>query len=136
MIPATFEELLIVPKSFQQFYRRIAEMTENNADDIVSIRHFCYVENSPVDLCRACYLSLFAKRDRRARFCEIICDSCLDLDETKRLSVQGNDVDLARYFGTVRVSSDRHFEISENDSVAVLFKELSSELLTLFADKG
>lgn len=54
--------------------------------------------------------SLFTKVNISQRSCEFEITASLDLDEAKGLAVERDNIDLAYYLHTARITSDRRFE--------------------------
>ena len=94
--------------------------SENNADNIEAIFHLAYSKNIAVNACGSDDLTLFSQVDGSRWIGKIDGAPRFDLDKTKYIAVESDQVDLAGHRGIVQISADRHFEVRSDDSVALL----------------
>lgn len=110
-------------------------MPEHDADDIISVGHVCNTKNPSIDLRRSRDLSLLAKCNSCERRSNIIYHACLHFDETKRFAIECDQVDLASYFSSVRVTANRRFKVAHYEPIAVPGEELCGELFAFCTDR-
>ncbi len=80
-------------------------------------------EHSPVGLCRANDLALFAKVDICCQRSEFVGPPGLYLDKTKDVAIEGDDIDLSGHLHALAVAADWHFEIRKDEPIAVRDKK-------------
>lgn len=96
--------------------------------------HLPNVENTSVNLSSPRDLSLLASIDGRDNWCKFIRTPGLDLDKTKRLAVESDQIDLACDRHSFAVASDRNFEICDDETVAVFEEIFGGKSLAAFAE--
>src|SRR5436190_21403426 len=102
---------------------RFGVIGHQNGNDIKAVFHVPYSKDSPVDLGGARNLSLLTGIDRGDDRRKFIRPPRFNLDETKGLAIQRDEVDLAGDLHAFAVASDRDFEICYYETV-VIFREI------------
>ena len=87
------------------------------------------IEQAPVNTRGAGDDALFAEIDVAQRACEIGGGTRLDLDETERVAIESDDVDLALDLSADIVAADGRGEVRGNDAVTLAFEKLHGEVL-------
>ncbi len=92
------------------------------------------MEHSAIDLRGASDLPLLAAIDGGDRGSEIFATAGFDLDETERVAVDSDDVDLACDSYAFRVPSDGNFEIGYDDLEAASDQMLGCDFLAAVSE--
>jgi len=134
--PGLLAEFPLGPKVFYQVDFRLRILREYDGDDVESVRHLSEPENPPVDTSGSRYLSLLPRGHARERLGEFVGESCFYFNKAKLIPIERDDIDLAGDSNAAGVPSDRNLEIGKDESVAIAFEIIRSELFARGTDVG
>lgn len=132
--PKLFPKLCFRPEIFEKLNFRARIFNKNDADDIVAKTRFLQAENFAINPRRSGNLSLLSQINRRNRRSKIVRRARFYFDETQDVSVQSNQINLARNRRAKPISANRNFKVCQNKTVIVFYQKPRGKLFAELPD--